>query len=218
MKELFKKFKQDDFFKKVNLHIHSTHSDGEFEFEELIKQAQGLGLACYSITDHNNFDGYKKLENKPDELVVGVEFDCFFDLNLPHILGYGIDVNNEEINKLTAKFEKGKFELPKRILASRHPKKVIEAIHNAGGIAVLAHPCCYWCLNLDKFVKKLVNYGLDGIEVYYPYNRITRVIKFHSRKTVLRVANKYNLIKTGGQDQHGSLLLSEKEINWEHLQ
>ena len=47
--------------------------------------------------------------------------------------------------------------------------------------------------------------GLDGIEVYYPYDRLTRVVKFHSRKTVLKLADKYNLIKTGGQDQHGNL-------------
>ena len=92
-------------------------------------------------------------------------------------------MNNEEINKLTAKFEKGKFELPKRILASRHPKKVIEAIHNAGGIAVLAHPCCYWCLSLDKFVKKLVNYGLDGIEVYYPYPHFRSIVYCYSKST-----------------------------------
>lgn len=205
MKELFKTFKSEDFFNKVNLHIHSVHSDGKCTFDELIKQAEAIGLKNYSITDHNTTDGYKTLSNMPNGLIAGIEFDCFFDLNLPHILGYGIDINNEAILKLTRKFEKGIFEIPKRILTSRNPKKVIEAIHKAGGIAVLAHPCCYWCLNLDKFIKKLVQYGLDGVEVYYPYDRLTRVVKFHSRKTVVRIADKYNLLKTGGQDQHKNL-------------
>ena len=205
MKDKFKQFKKEDFFKNVNLHIHSTYSDGKVEFNELIKQAQKLELKCYSITDHNTLEGYKKNGVIPPEMVTGIEFDCFFDLNLPHILGYGVDINNEELNKLTNDFKDGMFEIPRRILSSRNPKIVIEAIHKAGGIAVLAHPCCYWCLSLDRFIKKLVDMGLDGIEVYYPYDRLTRVVKFHSRKTVSKLADKYNLIKTGGEDQHKNL-------------
>lgn len=205
MKERFINFKKEDFFKNVNLHIHSKYSDGKTEFSELINQAKKLDLKCFSITDHNTVEGYKKFGSIPKEMVTGIEFDCYFDLNLPHILGYGIDVYDEELNKLTSKFQEGLFEIPKRILKSRNPKTVIDAIHKAGGIAILAHPCCYWCFNLDKFIKKLVDMGLDGIEVYYPYNRLTRIAKFHSRKTVKKLAEKYNLIITGGQDQHKNL-------------
>ena len=217
MKNIFRQFTKDDFFEKVNLHIHSTYSDGRVEFNELIKQAKELNLKYYSITDHNSIEGYKHLEKMPDGLIVGVEFDCFFDLNLPHILGYNVDINNPELNALTAKFEKGIMEVPKRILTSRNPKKVIDAIHSAGGIAVLAHHCCYWCLSLDKFIQKLVKMGLDGVEVYYPYDRITRIVKFHSRKTVKKLAEKYNLLLTGGEDQHYSLFSMEKNINWDRI-
>ena len=202
MRKIFETFSEKDFFLNANLHIHSTYSDGEVEFDELINQAKRLKLKCFSITDHNTVEGYNNIDKIPEEMLTGVEFDCYMDLNLPHILGYGVDINNKELLALTTKFKSGKLELPRRILTSRNPKKVIEAIHHAGGIAVLAHPCCYWCLNLDKFVKKLVGYGLDGIEVYYPYDRLTRVVKFHSRKTVFKLADRYNLIKTGGQDQH----------------
>jgi len=217
MKSIFKQFTKEDFFKNVNLHIHSTHSDGRVEFKKLIEEADSLNLKCYSITDHNSIEGYKNLNNKPQNLITGVEFDCYFDLNLPHILGYGVDINNEELNALCTEFKKGFLELPIRILNSRNPKKVIQAIHNAGGIAVLAHPCCYWCISLDRFIQKLVNMGLDGVEVYYPYDRLTRVVKFHSRKTVRKLAEKYNLIKTGGEDQHYSLFSMEKEINWDRI-
>lgn len=217
MKNIFRQFTKDDFFEKVNLHIHSTYSDGRVEFNELIKQAKELNLKYYSITDHNSIEGYKHLEKMPDGLIVGVEFDCFVDLNLPHILGYNVDINNPELNALTAKFEKGIMEVPKRILTSRNPKKVIDAIHSAGGIAVLAHPCCYWCLSLDRFIQKLVKMGLDGVEVYYPYDRITRIVKFHSRKTVKKLAEKYNLLLTGGEDQHYSLFSMEKNVNWDRI-
>ena len=93
-----------------------------------------------------------------------------------------------------------------RIFAKRDIKKLIKAIHNAGGIAVLAHPACCWAINLESFVKKLISYGLDGIEVYYPYKRHRGIIKFHTAKEVERIADKYNLIKTGGTDLHGTKL------------
>ena len=217
MKNIFRQFTKNDFFTNVNLHIHSTYSDGRVKFDELIKQAKELNLKYYSITDHNSIEGYKHLEKMPDGLITGVEFDCFFDLNLPHILGYNVDINNPKLNALTAEFEKGIMEVPKRILSSRNPKKVIDAIHSAGGIAVLAHPCCYWCLSLDRFIQKLVKMGLDGVEVYYPYDRITRIVKFHSRKTVKKLAEKYNLLLTGGEDQHYSLFNMEKNINWDRI-
>ena len=87
----------------------------------------------------------------------------------------------------------------------RHPKDVIKAIHNAGGVAVLAHPACYWAINLDNFVKSLIELGLDGIEVFYPYRRHRGIIKFHKAETVKKIAQKYNLIMTGGSDSHGEI-------------
>ena len=40
LKELFSKFNKEDFYSKINLHIHSTYSDGTVDFDELIKQAK----------------------------------------------------------------------------------------------------------------------------------------------------------------------------------
>ena len=81
-----------------------------------------------------------------------------------------------------------------------------KAILNANGVPVLAHPCCVYVFNLDNFVKKLIGYGLMGIETYYPYKRHRGIIKFHSRKEVIKIAEKYNLIKTGGTDEHNNIL------------
>jgi len=55
-------------------------------------------------------------------------------------------------------------------------------------------------------VKNLVKLGLDGIEVYYPYARHRKIVKFHTAKTVDKLGDKYNLIKTGGTDEHGNLV------------
>lgn len=206
IKDLFSNFKEEDFYSNINLHIHSNYSDGIEDFDKLVKQAKNKNMKHIAITDHNCVLGHKKTIYKNDDfLIKGVEFDCFYKMSLLHILGYGIDVENKELNMLCAKNEKEQKNDLIRLLKSRHPKKVINAIHSAGGIAVLAHPCCCNVFNLDDFVKKLVNFGLDGIEVYYPYDRFRGVLKFSSRKLPFKLAQKYNLIKTGGSDEHGSL-------------
>ena len=66
----------------------------------------------------------------------------------------------------------------------------------------MAHPACCWAIDLDKFVQKLISYGLDGIEVFYPYKRHRKIFKFHTEEKVREIADKYNLIKTGGTDCH----------------
>ena len=207
IKELFKSFKKEDFYNKVNLHIHSNFSDGKSDFDELILQAKKLNMKYISITDHNCIKGYEQSKYKDDSILIkGVEFDCFYKMSLLHILGYGIDVNNEELKKLCAKNELEQNNVIIRLFKSRHPKKVIKAIHNAGGIAVLAHPCCCNVLFLKDFVKRLKNYGLDGIEVYYPYDRFRGIIKFSSRTYPFKIAKELNLIETGGSDEHESLI------------
>lgn len=207
IKNILTSLQKDDFYKNANLHIHSKFSDGAYDFDTLVEQALSLNLKYFSITDHNTVEGYKhtKYLDNP-ALIHGVEFDCFYETALLHILGYGIDINSEHIKKLCAKnISETKYDVS-RIFKSRHPKNAIEGIHNAGGIAVLAHPCCCSTVNLDNFVKKLVDMGLDGIETYYPYDRHRGVIKFYSRKKAFEIGSKYNLILTGGTDAHNGLI------------
>lgn len=72
--------------------------------------------------------------------------------------------------------------------------EAIRLIRNAKGVPVLAHPSYY---TSEDLLKKLVDMGLMGIEVYYPE---------HSRSLIqryLQVAATYHLIATGGSDFHG---------------
>lgn len=206
MKDLIKNFNQEDYYSKINLHIHSNISDGECDFDELIKQAHKLNMKYISITDHNSIQGYKTSIYKDDPILIkGVEFDCFYKMSLLHILGYGIDIENKELNALCAQNEKEQKNDIIRLFKSRHPKKVINAIHSAKGIAVLAHPCCCNVFNLDNFVYNLKKLGLDGIETHYPYDRFRGILKFSSRELPKKLAKKYDLIETGGSDEHKSL-------------
>ena len=74
------------------------------------------------------------------------------------------------------------------------PFEVLEAIHDAGGIAVLAHPGFY-----DNFdlLPELIKKGLDGVEVWHPKNTPEQ------RAELMAIAKKHKLLMTGGSDFHG---------------
>ncbi len=74
------------------------------------------------------------------------------------------------------------------------PEEGIDIIKKAGGAAVIAHPGIY---NDEPLLKRLIDYGLDGIEVYHPdHNRQTT-------STLKNLAKKNSLIITAGSDYHG---------------
>ena len=205
LRELLKNFTQKDYAdKKIDLHIHTAFSDGEGKWEQIIPAAKEKGYKLIAITDHNTVEVHK--QTKDDILLTGVEFDCWVGYVYIHLLAYGIDVNHPDIYPFFAKNKNGTNHVIFRIFAFRNVEKLIKAIHQAGGIAVLAHPACYWAFNLEQFIKKLMSYGLDGIEVYYPYPRFRRFFKFHSSDDVIKIAEKIpELIRTGGTDFHGKI-------------
>ena len=200
VKDLINSFKKEEYFGFVNLHIHSKYSDGNADFDDIIRQARDLGFKKIAICDHNTVEGHKQYRDSI--LLPAVEFDCWYGYVFLHLLAYGIDVDNPILNKFMAKSKRGTDTDVVRIFARRNLKKLIDAIHQAGGIAVLAHPACCWALNLEKFVSKLIDIGLDGIEVYYPYQRHRKIFRFHTSEKVMEIADKYNLVKTGGTDCH----------------
>ena len=75
------------------------------------------------------------------------------------------------------------------------PAEIIEAIHEAGGIAVLAHPGFY-----DNFelLEELIPIGLDGDEVWHPENTAEQ------QEMLIAIAKKHDLLMTGGSDFHGA--------------
>ncbi len=203
IKQLLKTFKKEDFFNSVNLHIHSNYSDGVEDFDSLVDQAKKLNMKYISITDHNSVEGYRNSKYKNDSILIpGVEFDCFYKTSPLHILGLGVDVDHKELNKLCSR-EKNDFI---RLLKSRHPKKVIDTIHQSGGIAILAHPCCSFVISLKNYIKSLKKLGLDGVEVYYPYERLRGFVKFSSRQKAAIITKELCLLESGGTDEHSKLI------------
>ena len=74
------------------------------------------------------------------------------------------------------------------------PYEAIRLIKDVGGIPVLAHP---YSLNRDELIPQFIDYGLMGLEVYYPEHTQSRV-NFY-----LGLVKKFSLLATGGSDCHG---------------
>lgn len=80
--------------------------------------------------------------------------------------------------------------------------EAIEAVRNAGGVAVLAHPVLIEPMapfDFEEFVRELVGYGLEGIETRYPEHT------WAQRRKLETIARRYDLVTTGGTDFHGSV-------------
>jgi hypothetical protein len=87
------------------------------------------------------------------------------------------------------------------------PFAVLEAIHQAGGIAVLAHPGGSVAMQL---LDKLIAEGLDGVEVFHSAN--TR----EDQKYLLSVAKANNMLVTGGSDFRGmysNTTIGQEQVN-----
>jgi len=205
LSEKLKSFKEEDYKnQKVNLHIHTACSDGKGDYRQIVQAAKEKGYELIAITDHNTVEAHKNIQD--NILLTGAEFDCWYGYVYIHLLAYGIDINNKELKPFFSRNKIGTESMVVRLFPNRNVPKLIKAIHNAGGIAVLAHPACYWALSLENLVKDMIKDGLDGIEVYYPYPRFRKYVRFHSAQDVIDVANKFpQLIQTGGTDFHGDV-------------
>ncbi len=92
--------------KLIDLHTHSTASDGTDSPEALIEKAKAANLSAIALTDHDNFNGLEQAQAKADELgielVKGVELSTDYNGGELHILGYWFDDSNtdENLNKM----------------------------------------------------------------------------------------------------------------------
>lgn len=206
IKKILQKIKETDYEqieKKINLHIHTTSSDGRLKPCEVLDFAEKNGYEYFSITDHNTFDAYKKIDWQNIEgLITGIEFDCWYKGVFMHLLCYGISPDAAEMKPFLAKTKAGTQKDIVRIFATRDVEKIIKIVHKLGGITVLAHPCCCPCLSLNWFFKQLKKAGLDGVEAFYPYKRHRAIIRFCSSNHAFNLAKKYDFLITSGTDEH----------------
>jgi predicted metal-dependent phosphoesterase TrpH len=96
----------------IDLHTHTTSSDGSFSLEELVKAAKKAGLKAIAITDHDNIRSAKRITagmGAGMEVIPGVEltvYDYPLRYHDIHVLGIFIDQKNAQLNSKLSKLEK----------------------------------------------------------------------------------------------------------------
>lgn len=77
----------------VDLHTHTTASDGSLSPRELVARAVERDVELLAITDHDSIDAFSELGELPESLhlITGAEFSCNWDGVNIHVLGLGMD-------------------------------------------------------------------------------------------------------------------------------
>jgi predicted metal-dependent phosphoesterase TrpH len=249
----------------IDLHAHTTASDGSLSPRELVALARDKKLRAVGVTDHDTIAGWDEAFEAGQELgieiVPGVELSTSYEGGRFHLLGYFIrpdsklagvlvEIQRERGNRNATIFENleklgvplteaevraiagrddgelGRPHLaramvnrgyvqstqeafdkyladgapgyaPKKVLT---PREAIELIHDAGGVAVWAHPAYRSKFSYDELEDRLrdwVAWGLDGLEIYYS--------KYSAEDAAWTSAmsEKYSLVGSGGSDFHG---------------
>lgn len=91
----------------IDLHQHSTFSDGTDDIVTLVKKNKAMGIEYMSVTDHDNIQSAKALLGGETsfgiKFVTGIEFSTEFEGESIHLLAYGYRKNGKVINSLVKK-------------------------------------------------------------------------------------------------------------------
>ncbi len=242
---------------RVDLHIHTTCSDGVLPPRDVVERASTLGLQTIAITDHDTLAGVPEASDAARELglecISGVEISCELAKDEAHILGYfvstekdtplsvklarfrtsrveraqevlrklarlGVALDWQEVQRIAGGESVGRPHIARAMMEQGYvhtvaeafdrylhrdgpayvprfrvvPGEAIRLIHDAGGVAVLAHP---W--DVVDIVAWLADEGLDGLEAYYPFYTPAMSAQLAA------IAQRLGLIVTGGTDFHG---------------
>jgi len=160
---------------KIDLHVHTCYSeDATTTLKEVVHYAKKSGLDGVAITDHKTLQGALKLVKRNQLTIIpGLEIET----QRGHILALNI-----------------KAFIPSKLSIT----ETVQKIHDAGGIAVVAHPAVVLKTGLGQRIKS--NLNLDAVEVInssaFPF--------FFSTQLSCRLAKRLNLPQTAGSDAHHS--------------
>ena len=163
---------------KTDLHMHSVYSDGSNTPEELIERAIKQNTTTIAITDHDNIEGSKeiiRLNNGRLYIYSGVELTIKASKGRFHLLGYNINLENEQLNKeLKKQKEDGLYnimlyiEVLKKDFGLIIPQSEIEELYKIPGnvgrphLALLLIKLGY-CKEVEECFTKYLIYAYDKV-------------------------------------------------------
>ncbi|MEB3167525.1 MAG: PHP domain-containing protein [Cyanobium sp.] len=155
---------------RCNFHCHTLCSDGSLDPLTLAQQALDLGLEQLAVTDHHSLAAHGPIAALFAERVQrgeaaptlwrGVEISCLLEGCLVHVLALGFDDDHPSLHP----YLQGAAVVGPSLQAGA----VLQAIQQAGGLALLAHPARYR-LPYPRLIGAAADLGFDGAEAWYDY-------------------------------------------------
>ena len=245
----------------IDLHLHTTASDGTLSPAQLVARERSPGLTTISVTDHDTVAAIAEVTELATavgiRVIAGIEITAVDDGRDVHMLGYFFDPASPTLNALLERQRAvrvarvrviaerlaaldvpidvesvlvaaaakpgssvGRPQVARELLRTGQvtsvqeafdrwlaagqpafvtrtgpsPAAVVEAIHDAGGLASLAHP---GVTKRDELIAPLIDAGMDAIEVYHTDHTAEAQQGYHA------MARRNGVLVTGGSDFHG---------------
>lgn len=212
----------------LELHCHSSLSDGYFAPEALVDRLAAEGVRYAALTDHDTIEGYERFRvacaRKGIGTLSGVEISVMWRGRETHFLAYGFDTEHDELlaalqtirdlrrsgaQPFTERMgrlreavrpREPQPDAPQSAREGPTPTDLFRMVHEAGGRVFLAHPLIVADQReeLEGGVLELKGLGLDGIEALYKPYEPRR------RGMLVDIARKHDLLICGGSDYHGN--------------
>lgn len=133
---------------RIDLHTHSSVSDGTDTPTRLVLNAVAAGLDVIALTDHDTFDGIPEAQEAGRraglQVVAGIEISCVHDGHSVHLLGYGCDAFNRALGEQLAAVRAGRYrrlqEMVDRLTALGMSVTVEEIVAQAGTSPSIGRP------------------------------------------------------------------------------
>jgi predicted metal-dependent phosphoesterase TrpH len=242
----------------VDLHMHSTASDGSRTPSDVVRAAKSAALSAIALTDHDSISGLREAAAMGEQLgirvVNGIELSAVEGNAETHVLGlhlrdvdrldrqlvdlrgmrlrraetmvarlnaHGVQIGMADVLTYAGDGAIGRPHVARALVAhgwaadardafdrylgtgkpgyvAKEPLQMVSAIamiHDAGGLAVLAHP---GGAGTRERIAPLVALGLDGLEVKHPSHSPSDMSRLRS------LCEQFGLVVSGGSDWHGA--------------
>ena len=141
----------------IDLHSHSTYSDGTLSPAELVQRAHEAGVRVLALTDHDEIAGLVEAQQTADELglqlIKGVEISATWGKITVHIVGLNIDPHNEQLKQGLAQLRQMRIDRAEKIaakLAKNGIPYAMEAVTAMAGTPAVTR---------THFARHLVEFG-----------------------------------------------------------
>lgn len=207
----------------IDLHLHSHHSDGTWAPQDLVEHAVKLKMKVIALTDHDSTDGVREAIDVAAgrlEIIPGIEINTIWKdpdgaVQDVHILGYYIDVNNENLKQILKRQRQARVD---------HLEECINLISGAG-VPLTREKVQEFAgagaIGKAHITKAIVNVG-GAVDIHEAYERFMvrsspyyaqrrSVSPFEAVAAIVRAGGVASIAHPGKGEKIRSLILELKE-------